>query len=245
MPFGRFPKEEIILMKTWAYFGMIYFLFLVAVKMDISVIRRTFRKASIIGVSSMLACFVVTLVTGLYLAPLGLRKGFFQFLMSVFLSLNRFANVAYTFEEMNILSSELGQIAMSSSTISEIIAWLFTLIRLYHRQDGKTTVSGIAAVLSSVAYAAFMIFAVRPKLKSIIKRAPAGKPIKEMYVVMILTAVLVGALVADVIGSLQIGVFTMGLIIPHGPPLGSTLTEKTEFIVMEVIMPLFYVVVGY
>lgn len=237
-----FPKEEILVPKVWAYFGLTFFLFLVSVKMDLTVIRRTMQNATIIGLSGIVGSLMLVLGTILVLSPSGVQKGFFQCLMAVFLSLTRFPNVAYTFDELNILASDLGQLAMSSSMVSEVFSWLWVAIRLYYRQSHS--MHSTAALLSAAAFVGFILFVVGPIIKVLAKKAPDGKPMTEVYVVMILIGALLGALIADMIGALQLGVLFMGLIIPTGSTLGSTLTEKTELVVMEVVIPMFYVIVG-
>ncbi|OWM69910.1 hypothetical protein CDL15_Pgr025759 [Punica granatum] len=169
----------------------------------------------------------------------GITRGFSQGLMTVFLSLTRFPNVTY---ELNILASDLGQLAMSSSIPSEFFSWLWVVIRISYRQTMSIHFTG--AILSTVFFILFILFAVRPLIQMLANKAPEGKPVKEVFVVMILVGALIGALLSDFIGALQIGVLFMGLIIPTGTPLGTTLIEKAEFIVMEVIFPMFYVVIG-
>ncbi|OWM89559.1 cation/H(+) antiporter 15-like [Punica granatum] len=237
-----FPRYEIIVPKVYAYFGMTYFLFLVSVKMDLTVIRKNIKNATIIGFSSILGSFIVVLGSLLALHPEDIPKGFPQCLMAVFLSLTRFPNVAYTFDELNILASDLGQLAMSSSMVSEFFSWLWIVIRIYYRQTLSMHSTG--AILSTIFFITFVLFALRPLIQALVKKAPEGKPVQEVFVVMILVGALLGALLSDFIGALQIGVLFMGLVIPSGPPLGSTLIDKAEFIVMEIIFPMFYVVIG-
>lgn len=52
--------------------------------------------------------------------------------------------------------------------------------------------------------------------------------------------------ITDFIGtSIIYGALILGFIIPDGPPMGSILVEKSEFLVSEVLLPLLFVRVGY
>ncbi|PRQ35289.1 putative cation/H+ exchanger [Rosa chinensis] len=53
------------------------------------------------------------------------------------------------------------------------------------------------------------------------------------------------AFITDALGQVyQLAPFLLGLIIPDGPPLGATLTAKTEFLVSELLLPVFFFLIG-
>lgn len=59
-----FPRQEILLSIVWAYIGMINLVFLVAVKMDLSIIRKNLKNASFIGLTSVFCShFVMSALT--------------------------------------------------------------------------------------------------------------------------------------------------------------------------------------
>ncbi|XP_074355027.1 cation/H(+) antiporter 24-like [Apium graveolens] len=79
----------------------------------------------------------------------------------------------------------------------------------------------------------------------IVRATPEGKPVEQTYIVLILLGVMVVGFVSDFLG-LAIGNAPLwyGLAIPDGPPLGATLVEKSETIIMEILMPFSYVYIG-
>ncbi|KAI6676146.1 hypothetical protein NL676_036942 [Syzygium grande] len=170
-----------------------------------------------------------------------LLKGFSSFLFAAGLSLTRFPNVVYAFDELNIMTSDLGQLATSTSMLCELFVWMRMLMSAYSIGNLKL----LWAVLAISASLLVIFGVIGRAIRLIIQKKPEGKPVHELYILSILVGALVIACLTDLIGSLQFGVILFGLVIPNGPPLGSTLTEKIELIAMELFMPMFYADVGY
>ena len=67
----------------------------------------------------------------------------------------------------------------------------------------------------------------------------------QFYVVAILLLVFVMGFFTDMFGiAIAQGPFWLGLVIPNGPPLGATLVERSETIIMEIIMPFSFAFIG-
>lgn len=240
-PENSFPHEEILLVRTVGALGTLYILFLTAVKTDVTVIGRLMKKASFIGFTSInMSTAIILLMVHILNLP-GIQKGFSSFLFAAGLSLTRFPNVVYAFDELNIMTSDLGQLATSTSMLCELFVWMRMLMSAYSIGNLKL----LWAVLAISASLLVIFGVIGRAIRLIIQKKPEGKPVHELYILSILVGALVIACLTDLIGSLQFGVILFGLVIPNGPPLGSTLTEKIELIAMELFMPMFYADVGY
>jgi Kef-type K+ transport system membrane component KefB len=101
-------------------------------------------------------------------------------------------------------------------------------------------------MISLVVLSVFMVTCVRPVMEWIIKRTPAGQPVEQGYVVAILLGVCVIGFITDLFGiAIANGPLWLGLVIPDGPPLGTTLVERCETIVMDILMPFSFAFVGF
>ncbi|XP_010068921.2 cation/H(+) antiporter 15 [Eucalyptus grandis] len=238
---STFPHEELLLVRTIGTLALTYLLFLLAVKTDVTVIQRSMRNASIIGSSTMLMTFAALLLMIQTLSLPGIRKGFFHYIFAGIVSLTRFPNVVYAFNELNIMTSDLGQLAMSSSIFSEVLLWAWLFIGIYLRYPAQF----IWSILAALGVILGIIFIVRPLIMLIIQRTPEGKPVREFYIMSIFIGSLLVGVLTDMIGSMHFGMLLFGLVIPNGPPLGSTISEKIEAVCTEVLMPIFYVSIGY
>lgn len=241
-----FHEKDAPLLGTMALLGTIYSMFLVAVKFDINMVKRT-KLAWRIGVPVLIFTVAVTLSLGYPLASTipGFNGGmFFPIFCFSFVSFTFFPVIAQALDELNLMNSELGQIAMSSALITELIQWVFSAVQ--NIVTKKSVTQGGLTFIAFVAMTVFTAYAIRPLMLSITKNTPEGQEVKECYVAAILVGVLVMAFVFDAIGcSSMLGAIILGLVIPDGPPLGAALISKSEFLVSELFLPVFYFRVGF
>ncbi|KAK3229761.1 hypothetical protein Dsin_001642 [Dipteronia sinensis] len=213
-----FQPENMLLNNTISAIAGIYFIFINSVKMDKSRILPTAKKSWHVG----LTCFVVPWAISIFVyyqlqdnIP-GIVKGNFPIVLLALSCLSFIPVIAHALEELNLLTSELGNLAISSATVHEIIGWCLTSLAIL--TQGPT--QGAAGWMMGVN-----------------KNTPEGKPVNGTYVRAILLAPLITGVLSD-------GALIMGLIIPAGPPLGSQLVEKCELILSEILLPFLYIRIG-
>lgn len=242
-----YQARENELLRTFAIMGGIYSIFLVGVKMDTALIARSAKNSWRIGIFGFMLALAGTtslIFTLIDHFPGILSRGPFVFYVSLSLSYTFFPVVAHALEELNLMNSELGQLSMSCAMLNDFIYWFFLGLSVAFRQE--TITQSLHALITFIAFMFFMFTFIRRRVLSIVRKTPAGKPIKELYIIMVLVGVLVMTFISDAIGATSIlGALLLGLVIPAGPPLGSAIVQKTECIVSEFLMPLFFVHVGY
>ena len=243
-----FPPIEMGLLSTFSTLGVMYTLFIVSVKTDYkTLVCRARRITWVIGFAGTFFPWI-TLMCLFYsyhdYLPPSLQLKFIPFFVASILSLTFFAVVAFALDELNLLTSELGQLSLSSSLMSDLLQWLFVITVASFKQGNST--QAVAAFASTFIIVLICIYGIRPALLSIIKKTQRGQAVDELYVVLILLGASVMGFVTDFVGSsIAYGPIILGLIIPAGPPLGSILVEKAECFVMEILLPLFFIRIGY
>lgn len=232
--------QEIV--ETIAMFGYQMFLFTVAVKMDLVSILRTRRKAFIIGVCAPLVPFLLGLafepsLQAIFPTPTDKHR-----LTNLIIgqSITPYPVISSLITELNILHSEFGRLALSASIVSEVVSFCVTnFIRLHGAYGHGGLVPTLLHMAGMIAYILFVLIAVRPLMFSIIKRTPAGRPIKNVYVYAIVVLALISGLLTKLFGGFVLfGTYVLGWAIPDGPPLGSAVIEKLDCYVSGVLLPL-------
>ncbi|XP_004308963.1 PREDICTED: cation/H(+) antiporter 15-like [Fragaria vesca subsp. vesca] len=234
-------KIHLQLFDTIAEIGSIYAIFLMSLKFDFAVLRRNAKKSWKIGIGGFL---FPTVVTFSLIYPITGTAPKVPWLMStVTLSFSYFPVISQALYELNLMSSELGQLAMSSAMLNDALEWTSLTVGLIAAQND--CFKGILTFLSILGMLLFTLYVIRPLMIMIIKNTPEGKEVNEIYTVGILLGVLVMSVISDSIGLLSVGgpIF-MGLVIPDGPPLGAAIEQKTEFVVSEFLMPMYFFRVG-
>ncbi|KAJ6366281.1 hypothetical protein OIU77_002794 [Salix suchowensis] len=87
-----FPLRSVMVLETMANMGLLYFLFLVGVEMDMSVIKRTGKKAIAIAIGGMILPFLIGLAFSfaLHKDSQSLNQGTFILFLGVALSVTAF-----------------------------------------------------------------------------------------------------------------------------------------------------------
>ena len=236
-----------MVLETMANVGLLYFLFLVGVEMDLSVIRRTGKKALAIAIAGMVLPFLIGVCFSLILRnnkPETLSQGTSILFLGVALSVTAFPVLARILAELKLINSEIGRLAMSSALINDMCAWILLAIAIALAENDSTSLASLWVILSSTAFVTFCILVVRPAISWMIRRTPEGESYNEFYVCLILTGVMISGFITDAIGTHSVfGAFVFGLIIPNGP-LGITLIEKLEDFVSGLLLPLFFAISG-
>ncbi|GAB2232091.1 hypothetical protein Droror1_Dr00011113 [Drosera rotundifolia] len=247
-----FPLRSVMVLETMANIGLLYFLFLVGVEMDLAVIRRTGKKAISIAVGGMILPFLIgcgfslvkSRVSTTHAAEAAGTNGTFVLFLGVALAVTAFPVLARILAELKLLNTELGRVAMSSALVNDICAWILLALAIALAENDSNSLASLWVILSSAAFVAFCIFAVRPAIMWMIRRTPQGENFSDFYICLILTGVMISGFITDAIGTHSVfGAFVFGLVIPNGP-LGVTLVEKLEDFVSGLLLPLFFAISG-
>ncbi|KAF6146915.1 hypothetical protein GIB67_036634 [Kingdonia uniflora] len=161
------------------------------------------------------------------------------------LSLTSFAVLYTTLNELKILNSDVGRVAMSTTVITDIVAWVM-MVSLEHLKHADFSTPAAILCFASLCILILLVeFVFRPFLEWVIRKTPEGQEVDQCSVITILLLVLVSAFLSDLIGESFIdGPLLLGLVVPDGPPLGVALAKRTETIIMEFLMPFFYIFIG-
>lgn len=238
-----FPKREMIVLNTISTLGIIYFVFILSVKMDKARMLSTTKNTWRVSLTCLVIPFIITmfLIQHLHNYLTGKKSQLFYYFLSCFLSQTYFAVVANAMSELNLLTSELGQLAISCSIPGELLTWFNLAVATLIRSNKHF----VKAVIGMFAMLLLIFFVVRPLVQWIIRTTPEGKPVREIYVIAVLILPVITGVLGDLVGStFMSGALLTGLMIPAGPPLGSAIVEKGELVISNFFLPFFYIHIG-
>ncbi|XVE99831.1 hypothetical protein REPUB_Repub03eG0235400 [Reevesia pubescens] len=246
-----FPKLSEEILATLTRFGYLFFMFLIGVKMDVSLIRKSGKREWTIGSVVIMIPLTVTVSTANYISitvdKMDKHTEEWVALFSGVLMLTSFPVVAILLMHLKIINSELGNLVLSSALISDLISVVMVNFDLYGKLIDLAGIN--VATKSLVLCLALVVFIVKvlgPVMYWIIRRTPEGKPVKDAYLFILMIALLIVAIVGDNVGlQYMYGPFILGLTVPTGPPLASTLIEKLDTIVTGWMLPLMSTYCGY
>ncbi|EOA15706.1 hypothetical protein CARUB_v10006524mg [Capsella rubella] len=229
--------------------GFFYFLFLTAAKTDITAIRRAPRKHKYIAAMGIVVPIICVSAMGIAMKDQmdeSLQKPSSIGGIVFALAFTSFPVIYTVLRDMNLLNSEVGKFAMSVALLGDMAGvYVIVIFEAMTHLDVGGAYSVVWFLISVVIFASFMLLVVRRAFDWIVSHTPEGKLVNQNYIVMILMGVLASCFLTDMFGlSIAVGPIWLGLLVPHGPPLGSTLAVRSETFIYEFLMPFSFALVG-
>ena len=247
-----FPSWSTPILESVASIGLLFFLFLVGLELDLNSIRRSGRRAFGIAAAGISLPFVCGIGIAFVLRKTvdGADKvGYGQFLvfMGVALSITAFPVLARILAELKLLTTSIGETAMAAAAFNDVAAWILLAVAVALAGDAggtrhKSPLVSLWVLLSGVAFVAFMMAVVRPAMKLVARRcSPEHNAVDEAYICLTLAGVMVSGFVTDLIGIHSIfGAFVFGLTISKDGLFAERLIERIEDFVSGLLLPLYF-----
>ncbi|KAK7280813.1 hypothetical protein RIF29_08319 [Crotalaria pallida] len=228
-----FPLGCHRILETIGSIGYAFFMFLTGVEMDLSMIRRTGVKPLIIALIGFFTSPTICLQRLKFK-----RDNDYIILVLSQTSLST-PVVASLLKELQITNSELGRLALSTVLVSEVMVTILGSVSYTVMINGDGFSIGLN-ILYLIAFCIFNKLVCRPMMFQIIKNTPVGRTVKEGYIYLIMSMVLVSGWVANEMKqNFTLGAFVFGLAVPEGSPLGSALVKKLNFLCTCLLLPIY------
>jgi Kef-type K+ transport system membrane component KefB len=243
-----FPIKSQEIIGILSNFSYVLFFFVSGVKMDIGMVKRTGRKALFTGVACIWSPMLIGLFVQMKLTRLWLKGEEASILpyLTIGNCVTPFPVLACLLEDLKILNSELGRLALSAALVSDSLSIMAvvssSLIRVKNERGSIVAALDLGGV---VTFLIIIVFVIRPAFFWVIRHTPEGRPIKDIYIHTTMLMVLGWAYLSYLFGLTSLyGPFILGLAVPVGPPLGSTIVNKFNFLISDVFMPLLVTTCG-
>ncbi|GAV72301.1 Na_H_Exchanger domain-containing protein [Cephalotus follicularis] len=239
-----FPARSMTVLDTVANIGLLFFLFLVGLELDIRAIRRTGKKSLGIALAGISLPFLLGIGTSIVLRTTvnkGVAHGPFLVFMGVSLSITAFPVLARILAELKLLTTDVGRMAMSAAAVNDVAAWILLALAIALSGTNTSPLVSLWVLLCGSLFVVFAIIVLRPVLAFMARRSPEGEPVNELFICITLSLVLAAGFMTDIIGIHALfGAFIVGIIIPKDGPFAGVMIEKIEDLVSGLFLPLYF-----
>ncbi|WP_289056946.1 cation:proton antiporter [uncultured Flavobacterium sp.] len=243
-----FPLESLGNLQFLSQIGLILFMYIVGMEIDMKILRNKAHDAVVISHASIIIPFVLGMGLAYFLynefAPVNVQFISFGLFTGIAMSITAFPVLARIVQERGIHKTRLGTIVITCAAADDITAWCILAVVIAVVKAGSFT-SAVYTIILALVYVVLMIKVVRPFLKRIgdlyTNQEKLGKPIVAIF---FLTLVL-SSYLTEIIGIHALfGAFIAGVIMPENIKFRNLFIEKVEDVALVLLLPLFFVFTG-
>jgi Kef-type K+ transport system membrane component KefB len=243
-----FPLESLGNLQFLSQIGLILFMFVVGMELDLKVLKNRANDAVVVSHASIVVPFALGMVLAYFIyesfAPEGVQFASFGLFLGIAMSITAFPVLARIVQERGIHKSKLGTMVITCAAADDITAWCILAAVIAIVKAGSF-VSALYIIALAILYVFLMIKVIRPFLKRIgdlhTSRENLSKPIVAIFFLVLLGS----AYATEVIGIHALfGAFMAGAIMPENVKFRNIFIEKVEDVALVLLLPLFFVFTG-
>lgn len=255
-----FPEFQILIFKpdqtqanmlsaiTWV--GLLLFLMEAGIDVNLNVLKRTGSQSIWVSAGGLVIPMISGFTLGALIPENFLIKSSDRFTLSLFLavsmSISALPPIAMVLREKSMLRHKIGQIALGSAMLDDIVAWILvavmTSLYLTGHFDGlaaaKTT--GAALTFLGISYAV-----ARPLMTRFISWHNVISPGASAQLSILIFFGITGGVITSWLGlESALGVFVVGILIGAAPSLQKNAVHALSLIVSAFLAPLYFGLAG-
>lgn len=241
-----FPPEVISVLRVMAQFGLIFFMFLIGLELEVKYVRQAGHLAVLVSHVSIVAPFAMGAVLALALYPVlgaGTYAGFALF-MGTAMAITAFPVLARILTDTGLNRTRLGALAITCAAVDDFTAWcVLAVVVSIAKSSGAADV--LVTMSLAVGFIALMLLVVRPALRPL-ESAYLNRPeLRRTILAGLICGLLLAAWATEVIGIHAIfGAFIFGVSVPRSVGMREAVTERIEDLTVLFLLPIFFAVVG-
>jgi Kef-type K+ transport system membrane component KefB len=243
-----FPIESLGNLQFLSQIGLILFMFVIGMELDLKVLRNRAKEAVVISHASIVIPFALGIGLAYFVyfkfAPEGVAFLPFALFMGISMSITAFPVLARIVQERGIHKTKLGAIVITCAAADDITAWCILAAVIAIVKAG-TFVSSLYVIGLAFSYVIVMLFVVKPFLKKIGELYGTKDKLNKPVVAIFFLTLIISSYTTEIIGIHALfGAFMTGVIMPDITKFRNLFIEKVEDVSVILLLPLFFVYTG-
>jgi len=244
-----FPAPSLNYLNTISQLGIVMYMFLVGLELDLNGLKGQGRAALLTSHASIVVPFASGAMLALFLYPRlsddRVSLTAFALFMGAAMSITAFPVLARILTDRGMLGTKLGTLAIACAAVDDVTGWcILAYITLLIRVETGATPTWIT-IAGSIAFVLFMVIVVRPLLQRLLALYERRGRLGDSAIAVVLLLALGSALITDRIGiHLLFGAFLAGAIMPKDPAFSRHILEKFQSLTVVLLLPLYFAYTG-
>ncbi|MBM9577891.1 cation:proton antiporter [Leptospira sp. 201903070] len=243
-----FPKESLSTLQILSQLGLLLFMFVIGMELDLKILKNQAESAIVISHSSIMFPFLLGagLAYFIYipLAPEKVDFMTFCLFMGIGMSITAFPVLARIILEKGWTKTTLGSLAITAAAADDVTAWCVLAVVVTIVNAGSFS-SGILTILMSVTYMIVMWKAILPLMRRAGNLYTTKESMTKTISAFFFLFIFISSWITEAIGIHALfGAFVAGVVMPDKKELRSNLVDKIEDFSLTVLLPLFFAFTG-
>ncbi|WP_281336905.1 cation:proton antiporter [Flavobacterium eburneipallidum] len=243
-----FPVASLGNLQFLSQIGLILFMFVIGMELDLKVLQNRAKDAIVISHASIVFPFALGIGLAYFVyfrfAPEGVAFLPFALFMGIAMSITAFPVLARIVQERGIHKTKLGAIVITCAAADDITAWCILAAVIAIVKAG-TFVSSLYIIGLAMAYVLVMLFVIKPFLKKIGELYETKDNLSKPVVAIFFLTLIISSYTTEIIGIHALfGAFMTGVIMPDISKFRNLFIEKVEDVSVLLLLPLFFVFTG-
>lgn len=243
-----FPIASLGNLQFLSQIGLILFMFVIGMELDLKVLKNKANDAIVISHASIVIPFSLGIGLAYFIyyrfAPLGVEFLSFSLFMGIAMSITAFPVLARIVQEREIHKTRLGTIVITCAAADDITAWCILAAVIAIVKAGSF-VSSLYVIGLAIVYVGVMLLIVRPFLKRIGDLYKTKNKLSKPVVAIFFLTLILSSYTSEIIGIHALfGAFMAGAIMPDITKFRAIFIEKVEDVSVILLLPLFFVFTG-
>lgn len=243
-----FPENSFGNLQFLSQLGLILFMYIVGMELDLQTLKNKAQDAVIISHASIIVPFTLGIGLAYFLyeeyAPAQVQFLAYALFIGIAMSITAFPVLARIVQERGLQKTKLGTVVITCAAADDITAWCILAAVIAIVKAGSI-LSALYTIGLALAYVALMIKVVKPFLKRVAAVKTTKESLSKPIVAIFFLTLILSAYATEVIGIHALfGAFMAGAIMPENAKFRSIFIEKVEDVSMVLLLPLFFVFTG-
>lgn len=244
-----FPPASLGYLNALSQIGLLVFMFLVGLELDLEQLRKLGRAAMTTSLASIIVPFILGFLLAIYLYPRlsdpSVNFTGFALFMSIAMSITAFPVLARILTERDLLRSRAGSVAITCAAVDDVMAWtiLAGIIVLIRSSSPPLPLWMMLAGLGL--FILVMLAVVRRALQKLVALYERHGGLTHDILAVVLLLVMAAGWMTEFLGVHALfGAFLAGAIMPRHHELSRELWQRCEALVVTLLLPLFFAFTG-
>jgi Kef-type K+ transport system membrane component KefB len=243
-----FPVESLGNLQFLSQIGLILFMFVIGMELDLKVLKNKANEAVVISHASIIFPFALGMLLAYYtyneFAPKEVQFLSYSLFMGIAMSITAFPVLARIVQERGLHKTKLGMMVITCAAADDITAWCILAAVIAIVKAGSFG-SSLYVIALAVLYVLVMLKMVKPFLKRVGDLYSTREKLSKPVVAIFLLTMIISAYATEVIGIHALfGAFMAGVIMPDNIRFRTIFIEKVEDVSVVLLLPLFFVYTG-